>query len=139
MMPIQSDLYYPVGIAFGIFLISLYLYTTWSQVIQESINEIEKLTNGIKNKAFLSEDIFTAAIEGTKNKRIKDLLQESKRNLISIDGDLGPERYCLKRISRKNESFPVRNNAKFIGWCWINVYIHLLSFCIAERRASNVW
>ena len=99
MMPIQSDLYYPIGIAFGIFLISLYLYTTWSQVIQESIDEIEKLTNGIKNKAFLSEDIFTAAIEGTKNKRIKDLLQESKRNLISIDGDLGPERYCLKPYS----------------------------------------
>ncbi len=99
MMPIPSDLYYPVGIAFGIFLISLYLYTTWSQVIQESINEIEKLTNGIKNKVFLSEDVFTAAIEGTKNKRIKDLLQESKRNLISIDGDLGPERYCLKPYS----------------------------------------
>jgi len=96
IMLISTDLSYPIGIAVGIIIISLYLYITWSQVIQNSINDIEVLTSGIKNKKFLSEDIFSAAIDDTKNKRIRDLLQESKRNLININGDLGPERYCLK-------------------------------------------
>lgn len=95
-MQIQPNLYLPIGIAFGIFLVSIYLYTIWSSVITQSINSINELTNGIRNKKYLGEDPFSAAIDATKNKRIKDLLNESKRNLITINGDFGPERYCLK-------------------------------------------
>jgi predicted nucleic acid-binding Zn-ribbon protein len=95
-MAISSSLYFPIAVAFGIFIVSLYLYISWSQIIQESIDEIEGLSNSIKAQKFVGEDIFTNAIEVTKNKRIEDLLLESKRNLVTIDGDLGPERYCLK-------------------------------------------
>lgn len=99
MPVIPPSLYAPIAIAVGIVLISLYLYIYWSKVIKNSISEIQELTSGIKNKKFLGDDIFTAAIETTKNERIKDLLHEIKRNLITINGDLGPERYCLKPYS----------------------------------------
>ena len=98
-MQVPANLIFPIAIALGILLISIYLYTSWSKVIQQSIDSIKELTDGIKNKKFLSEDIFSAAIDATKDKRIKDLLQESKRNLITINGDFGPERYCLKPYS----------------------------------------
>jgi hypothetical protein len=94
-----SNPYWPIGIAFAIILITIFLYITWSSIINESVNEINNLTNGIKNKKFSSEDVFGAAIESSKSRRIKDLLHECKRNLITINGDLGPEKYCLKPYS----------------------------------------
>ena len=93
------NLYLPLSIAIAILLISLFLNFSWSFVIDRSVNDINKLTENIKAKKFISEDQFTTAIESTASGRIKDLLLECKRNLITINGDLGPEKYCLKPYS----------------------------------------
>jgi len=94
-----SNLYLPISIAIAILLISLYLYFSWSFVIDRSVNDINDLTDNIKSKKYISNDQFTTAIESTASGRIKDLLLECKRNLITINGDLGPEKYCLKPYS----------------------------------------
>jgi hypothetical protein len=94
-----SDLIYPLSIAIAILLLSLYLYFSWSSVIDRAVKDINDLTANIKARKFISDDQFSTTIEATKSGRIKDLLLECKRNLITINGDLGPEKYCLKPYS----------------------------------------
>ena len=93
------NLYLPIGIAIGILLVATFLYWSWSKVIYQSSNDIKDLCAALNDQEASGEGIFVAAIKESTNSRIIDLLQESKRNLITIGGDLGPKQYCLKPYS----------------------------------------
>lgn len=81
-MDISPNLYPPIAIALAILIFSIFLYRHWSTIIFSSIEEINALTITIKNEIHVNKNIFEKAIDTTKNKRIKDLLEESKRNLL---------------------------------------------------------
>ncbi len=93
------NLYLPIGIAIGILLVAAFLYWSWSKVINQSIEDIKSLSDEVKNQAAVGGDIFSVAIDSTKDARIVDLLQECKRNLMTIPGNLGAKQYCLKPYS----------------------------------------
>jgi hypothetical protein len=90
------NLYFPIGIAVGILLIAAFLYWSWSKVIRQSSLEIKALCEDLADKSVEENDIFSAALEATKNPRILDLLHECKRNLITVRGNSGSKQYCLK-------------------------------------------
>jgi len=94
------NLYLPIGIAIGILLVAAFLYWSWSKVIYQSSAEIQDLAGKLnEGDATADGSIFNAAIRATSNTRMIDLLQEGERNLITIQGDLGPKQFCLKPYS----------------------------------------
>uniref|UniRef100_UPI004047E998 hypothetical protein n=1 Tax=Polynucleobacter sp. TaxID=2029855 RepID=UPI004047E998 len=95
-MLIPVNLYFPISIAIGILLVSVYLYQYWSRIINRSVNEVNALSKDIGENRLTGDDVFTSAIDTSTNPRIKNLLLESKRNLITIHGETEPRRYCLK-------------------------------------------
>jgi len=92
----EQDLIWPISIAFIIFLISGFVYWNSSRRINDARREIKTLTELLERASFRGMQSFELSISQTKNKKLKSLLQETKENLVKVDGDLGPEYFSLR-------------------------------------------
>lgn len=92
----EQDLIWPISIAFIIFLISGFVYWNSSRRINDARREIKTLTESLERASFRGMQSFELSISQTKNKKLKSLLQETKENLVKVDGDLGPEYFSLR-------------------------------------------
>jgi hypothetical protein len=93
---IGKDLLFPISIAIAILLISAFGYWHSSRRINEAKREIKALTEILEKANFKGIRSFELSISQTKNKKLKSLLQETKDNLVKVEGDLGPDYFSLR-------------------------------------------
>ena len=96
LLYISEDIVLPVVIAIGILLFSVILYYWWQFKIKDTERKISILINSLQKSGLNGFATLQNTIDITLDRQLKNLLIETRDNLIEIEGDLGPEFYCLR-------------------------------------------
>ena len=96
LLYISEDIVLPVVIAIGILLFSVILYYWWQFKIKDTERKISILINSLQKSGLNGFATLQNTIDSTLDRQLKNLLIETRDNLIEIEGDLGPEFYCLR-------------------------------------------
>jgi uncharacterized protein YoxC len=96
---IAQGLVLPIVIAVIICLFSFVLYLSWSERISYTKRTLEKLIDSLGNTEYQGMEILNHSIEVTDDQQIKNLLTETRDNLVSVEGDLGTELYSIRSYS----------------------------------------
>ena len=96
LLGIKSDLIVPVEVSAGIFIFSVIFYISWSLKIKATQNLLDQLRSHLAKTELKGLDALNSAIANTQDPKLKNLLYETKDNLVEVEGDFGTEYYSLK-------------------------------------------
>ena len=96
LLNISEDIVLPVVISMGILLFAVILYFWWQFKIKDTERKISILINSLKKSGPNGLAALQHSIDITLDRQLKNLLNETRDNLIEIEGDLGPEFYSLR-------------------------------------------
>ena len=96
LLKISEDIVLPVVISMGILLFAVILYFWWQFKIKDTERKISILINSLKKSGPNGLAALQHSIDITLDRQLKNLLIETRDNLIEIEGDLGPEFYSLR-------------------------------------------
>ena len=96
LLNISEDIVLPVVISMGILLFAVILYFWWQFKIKDTERKISILINSLKKSGPNGLAALQHSIDITLDRQLKNLLIETRDNLIEIEGDLGPEFYSLR-------------------------------------------
>jgi uncharacterized protein Yka (UPF0111/DUF47 family) len=99
LLQVREELILPLEVSAGIFLFALIFFIAWSIKIQNVASSLTQLKAILNKNEFTGLAAFDDAISKTKDIKLKNLLIETKENLIEIEGDIDIEQYSLKNYS----------------------------------------
>lgn len=96
---ISSDLVLPIGISTAILVCAALLYFWWTSKIKKTEAILRKLIKSIEQSGMSGLESLEQTINTTNDHQLKSLLQETRDNLVEIEGDIGQEFYSLRNYA----------------------------------------
>jgi len=104
-LSISNQLVLPICISLLIFAFAMGLYLRWALEIQRATEAIAKIAKALQQTDLNGLDAIRYVNIKSQDKNLIALMNETKRGLVEIEGDLGCEFYSLKSHS---ETWTVR-------------------------------
>lgn len=96
---ISSDLVLPIIISAAILVSAGLFYFWWALKIKETEAILRNLIKSIEQSGMSGLESLESTIKTTKDHQLRNLLKETRDNLVEIEGDIGLEFYSLRNYT----------------------------------------
>lgn len=96
---ISGNFLLPIEISIVILIFALIYYISWNYKITETEQILRGFISALEDTNSPGIEALNSVINSTHDTQLRNLLLETKDNLIEIEGDLGPEYFSLRNYT----------------------------------------